>query len=532
MSNAILFDSFAKGKQTAMQKGNRCVIYTRVSTKEQADNNLSLETQRKASEQFAQKNNYIIMGYFGGTYESAKTDERKEFNNMLSFVKKSREKISYIIVYSVDRFSRSGANAIYIADQLKQQGVTIISVTQPTDTSTSSGSLQQNIQFIFSEYDNQLRREKCIAGTKEKLLRGEWVQKPPLGYDTIRRNGQRFIQVNEKGELLRKAFLWKANEQLSNVDVQRRLASMGMKLSHQMITKIFQNPFYCGYLSHNFLEGKVIAGKHEKLISEEIFLKVNEVQSKNHHGYKTTQENNDIPLKRFLKCDCCGTFMRGYIVKKKKIHYYKCGTPGCKNNKSARELHKVFRKKLGEYNFDIQEKHLIKTQMIATYNQNSKEQIENEAQLSAQLSDISKKIERLEERYVTEEISKDLFEKYKIKYTEEKAEIQRQLAKFGNHGSNLLECVDDALSLCRILPELWDFVGYNAKQRLQFLLFPSGMRYNKKTDECRTEEENEFAIRIPNGSKSCNGNENKNGATSCNVAPSVLGTGIERVLAK
>jgi DNA invertase Pin-like site-specific DNA recombinase len=71
------------------------------------------------------------MGYFGGTYESAQTDERKEFNNMLSFVKKSRDKISCIIVYSVDRSSRSGANAIYIAQQLKQSGVVIFSVTQP-----------------------------------------------------------------------------------------------------------------------------------------------------------------------------------------------------------------------------------------------------------------------------------------------------------------------------------------------------------------------------------------------------------------
>ncbi len=89
---------------------------------------------------------------------------------MLSFVKKSRDKISHIIVYSVDRFSRSGANAIYIAEQLKEVGITVFAVSQPTDTTTASGSLQQNIQFIFSEYDNQLRREKCMAGVKEKLL--------------------------------------------------------------------------------------------------------------------------------------------------------------------------------------------------------------------------------------------------------------------------------------------------------------------------------------------------------------------------
>lgn len=130
------------------------------------------------------------MAYFGGTYESAKNDERKEFNNMLSFVNKSRTKVAYIIVFSMDGFSRSGTNAIYIAEQLKKKGISLISIVQPTDVSTPSEILQQNIQFIFSEYDNQLRREKTISGMKNKLLKGEWCMKPPRGYDiiTINRN--------------------------------------------------------------------------------------------------------------------------------------------------------------------------------------------------------------------------------------------------------------------------------------------------------------------------------------------------------
>ena len=119
----ILFQSFAKGKSKASTRTKNAVIYTRVSTKEQADNNMSLATQKKACLQYAQRNGYSVLESFGGTFESAKTDERKHFNSMLSFVKKSKQKISLIIVYSVDRFSRSGANAIYIAKQLNEQGI-------------------------------------------------------------------------------------------------------------------------------------------------------------------------------------------------------------------------------------------------------------------------------------------------------------------------------------------------------------------------------------------------------------------------
>jgi len=63
---------------------------------------------------------------------------------------------------------------------LKKVGIVVCSVTQPTDASTASGSLQQNIQFIFSEYENQQRREKCMAGVKEMLMRGEWCTAPPV----------------------------------------------------------------------------------------------------------------------------------------------------------------------------------------------------------------------------------------------------------------------------------------------------------------------------------------------------------------
>src|ERR1035437_10059130 len=174
-----MFKAFVKpSHQLIKPTTNNSVIYTRVSTKEQADNNMSLDTQLKICKQFANKNGYIIMESFGGTYESAKNDERKEFSKMLSFVKKSKDKISHIIVYSVDRFSRSGANAIYIAENLRKQGVLVCSVMQPTDSTTASGSLQQNIQFIFSEYDNQQRPEKSMAGVKEMLLKGEWPTAP------------------------------------------------------------------------------------------------------------------------------------------------------------------------------------------------------------------------------------------------------------------------------------------------------------------------------------------------------------------
>ena len=91
-----------------------------------------------------------IVGYFGGTYESAKTDDRKEFNRMLTFVKRSKN-VNYIIVYSYERFSRSGIAGASIADDLlKKYGVITLATTQELDPTTPSGSFQQKILINIS----------------------------------------------------------------------------------------------------------------------------------------------------------------------------------------------------------------------------------------------------------------------------------------------------------------------------------------------------------------------------------------------
>jgi site-specific DNA recombinase len=482
MSNLISFDSFAKGKTTTSNTAGNCVIYTRVSTKEQADNNMSLDTQRKYCETFAQKNGYPILGHYGGTYESAKTDERNQFNKMLATVKKSNQKISYIVVYSVDRFSRSGANAIYIAEPLKKQGISIVSVTQPTDSTTASGSLQQNIQFIFSEYDNQLRREKCVTGTRESLLRGEWCTRLPLGYDIIRTNGVRKIVVNQKGKLLKKAFVWKAEHGYSSERIREELSKLGLKLCHQRIPEILRNPFYCGLISHNLLEGKVVEGKHEKVVSRELFLKANTALNKKTNGYKISLENEALPLKRFMKCDACGSYLRGYIAKKRALYYYKCNTPGCKNNQSATKLNAAFSRIISRFSLIAtdSEKDLIKQQIIALYNQSKEDQHSARETAESQLREIVKKLDRIEERFMNEEISKELYDKYTLKLKEERTQIQQVLTRSENPVSNMERKIDYMIEMAGKLGVYWGSANYVVKQKLQFMVFPEGISYNRK----------------------------------------------------
>ena len=109
---------------------------------------------------------------------------------------------------------------------------------------------------------------------KEKFERGIWCVKPPMGYDIIRINGERKIVVNKDGKLLKKAFQWKT-EGMKNEEILEKLNSMGLKIYKQKLSMTFSNPFYCGIIANKMLNGRLVEGKHEKLISQELFLKVN-----------------------------------------------------------------------------------------------------------------------------------------------------------------------------------------------------------------------------------------------------------------
>ena len=157
-----------------------CVIYTRVSSKEQAENNTSLTSQKRYCEEYCNKNGYAIKAYFGGTFESAKGDERKEFKKMLEYVRKNKS-IDTILVYSYDRFSSSGTNAAYLSQELQKTGVKVNAVSQQIDTSSPSGRLHRDMLYLFSQFDNELRKDKVVNGIIESLRQGYWVAAPPFG---------------------------------------------------------------------------------------------------------------------------------------------------------------------------------------------------------------------------------------------------------------------------------------------------------------------------------------------------------------
>lgn len=284
-----------KHKKQVKRETNIAVIYTRVSSVGQEDN-ASLITQRNMCNSHAEKKGYVIDEYFGGTSESAKSDDRKEFQRMLNYVKRNKN-VAYIIVYSYSRFSRTGEGGASIAADLRRRGVHVIAVTQEVDTSTPSGVLQENILCSFSQYDNEERRKNMINGMRTALREGYWPLNVPLGYTNLNRKykcHEHKIVLNDKGKILKRAWLWKIKYNLPNIEIVKRLNKAGVKITQRTLSKVFRNPFYCGQIVCSLIPDEVYIGKHEPMVTPEEFFKVIQILKgrfeKNKHSVANNQQ--------------------------------------------------------------------------------------------------------------------------------------------------------------------------------------------------------------------------------------------------
>lgn len=491
MSNLNLFRSFAYKDNSVRVTGNNAVIYTRVSHHSQEDNT-SLESQEKYCRLFAEKKGLNVVSAFGGTHESAKTDDRKEFKKMLKFIKQSKN-ISHIVVYSYERFSRSGVGGAKIADDLlRDYGVVTLAVTQELDPTTSSGSFQQKILFLFGQMDNEMRRDKTITGMRELLLKGYTPHHPPRGYTNLVKGKavNQKIVVNEEGELLRKAFMWKAERGMTNAEISRKLKSLGLKLDRKRVQEVFSNPYYCGLITHSLIPDMVVEGKHEPLISQPIFLKVNKIISekrkKNNHPATHKEIDECLPLKKFMICGDCDTPMTGYLVKAKGLYYYKCRTSGCRHNVSAKKVHNDFSKLVSLFQIDQVDLPLIEVAIDSYFDAYFSDQEENKNLLNRSISDIKSKMEKMEERFAIGEIDASIFNKFHPKYSEELMVLESGLKNYLQGSSNLQKCLKKALEICLNPLILWESKDVEGKLRLQEIIFPDGISISKRNKEVRT----------------------------------------------
>lgn len=465
------------------------VIYTRVSDRKQVEG-ASLEAQHRICTEYAIRNDYTVMEYFGGTYESAQEDDRKEFNRLMKFLNTNKV-VSKVLVFSIDRFSRTGGHAISLDEELAAKGIYVIGVTQPFDSSSPVGKLFKDMMYIHSRADNDMRREKTVTGMRERLRQGYWVSSLPIGYTNLNlkdRCDKHKIVVNEKGELLRQAFQWKLLKLYSDVEIAQRLTDAGLKITAKRLYWLFRNPFYCGIIKNSIIPGEVIVGKHPAIVSIEDFLRINNLLAEN-SGKRSAygREDDMLPLKVFMKCETTGAVYTGYLNQKKNIYYYKTRGKGTKQSRNAKVVNSLFEEHLKNYELVPALRPLLEQAVRNAYAEATKDMMAEQQTLKHELADNRKKLETLERKLLFEGLEREFYDKYA---PELKTNITRLEIESGRmeqvHSSNLENVIEKAILLSQNLSKTWASSDIKNKQKLQALVFPDGIWYNRKNDAVLT----------------------------------------------
>ncbi len=321
----------------------RCAIYTRKSSEEGLEQSFnSLDAQREAGEAFilSQRHEgwqtlptrYDDGGYSGGTME------RPALKRLLADVQ--AKKVKVIVVYKVDRLTRSLSDFAKIVEALDAQGVSFVSVTQQFNSTTSMGRLTLNILLSFAQFEREVTGERIrdkIAASKKK---GMWMGGPvPLGYDL---EARKLIPHPTEAEVVRKIFavylklgcVLKLMPHLNRESIKTKVWVTkggarigGVPFSRGHLYYLLRNRLYVGEIRHR---DKWYPGAHPGIVPRELWDKVQAQLDGNLRTHRTQVREQSSSLLTGLIEDGDGNrFTPSFTIKRgRRYRYYVSQPPG------------------------------------------------------------------------------------------------------------------------------------------------------------------------------------------------------------
>lgn len=370
----------------------KVVLYLRVSTEEQVDN-FSLGTQEEICKKEAERRHFKIDKIYREEGKSAKTIAgRPLLIKLLEYCRKNKRKIAAVLVYRLDRISRSTADYLAVRKKLTESGINIISATEPTGDSPTE-KLVETILAGFAQLDNDIRSERSKNGMFARFQSGLFSSIPPLGY--IKVNG--FVMKDEASfDKLKKAWELMATGTKSSREMAEIMNKWGFKrakngkrfkITYKFILRIFRSKFYAGILtSPRYTEEA--KGQHIPMITMETYLKVQEILDGRSNAKVSLRKdvyNEDFPLRRFIKCGKCNY---GYTASWStgrlggRYPYYHC-TNKCKSSYIPRAtFHDAFAQLLREV--DVSKLRLLTLMLVNKIQQYRVARLKQRERITAQ----------------------------------------------------------------------------------------------------------------------------------------------------
>ncbi len=329
--------------KTDKKKELRCAIYTRKSVAEGLDKDFNtLDAQREAGESYIASQKHegwiVIPKHYDDGGFSGGNMERPALAELFDDIKKG--KIDIVVVYKVDRLSRSIMDFAKIVELFEDHNVSFVSVTQHFNTKDSMGRLTLNILLSFAQFERELISERIKDKMSASRKKGRWTGGlPVLGYDILPEG--RAIAVNHKeAQIVRRIFAyylenrsirsvleWLRSENIRTKTWKSRKGKIlgGNSFSLSVLAHLLKNKIYIGKIEY---EGEIYEAECDAIIDSDTFEKVQGLLAANNVD-KSPQVRNkyNALLSGKVFCKHCGTPMTHSYTKKtqnKVYRYYIC----------------------------------------------------------------------------------------------------------------------------------------------------------------------------------------------------------------
>ncbi len=445
-----------------------CVLYARVSSKEQAEG-FSIPAQTQLLRSYAQAKGFTIVQEFAEA-ETAKRAGRTAFREMLAFLSKHPE-VKGVLVEKTDRLYRNFHD--YVLLNFEEMGLEIHLVKENEVLSKGSRSHQKFIHGIkvlmAKNYVDNLS-EEVVKGLDEKAKQGLWPSYAPIGYRNVA--SDRTIELDlVEAPVVRRAFELMATGQYTLQNLREALFVDGLRsrrarkmLGKEALRRILTNPIYAGSFIWN---GVTYQGKHLPLISTQLFDRVQDVLGLKSKPRKT---KHSFAFTGMIKCGHCGSAITAEYKKGGRYIYYRCSAQ-CDNVVYLPEAKLAMQ--MGEALRRIELTSEIVTWTREGLLESRSEQAEyHEAALARLQARKTKLASYLDQAYVDRvegRLSSETWLQRSTEWEAERAEVNRQLETHEKAQANYLAAGVKLIELAQVAHTL--YVSRNPRQQRRLLDF-------------------------------------------------------------
>ena len=461
------------------------IIYTRVSTDEQAEKGYSLRAQLERLNQYCEFHHQAIVHHFQEDF-SAKTFDRPEFNRLLAYLKQNKH-IRKLLFVKWDRFSRNLEGALTMIRHLKKMNVEPIAVDQYIDLSIPEQKMTLAVYLTAPEIENDRRSLNTTQGMRRAMREGRWVSGAPVGYRNTRDDKNKPIIVpSDQAPFVQQAFELCASGRYHIEEVRRIMQAKGMQTSRNGFWSMLRNVTYLGMIrikAHEDEPETIVRGIHPPLISEDIFEKVQQFMDRRKRSERAFFQNisEDFPLRGLLYCPECGRklYASKSVSKTKAKHaYYHCSL-GCKFRCRVADAEKELRLMLKDIELSPEWKEAIQKDYLRRRNVQQADVIEQRKLYQERLQTAEMMLLKIDEKYLGDEIDKETYQRMMSTKKEEIEGLKAALSLYGNSTRPYRKDFELGLEIMANFSEIYSSASLQDKRYLLSSSFSENLIFEK-----------------------------------------------------